>query len=758
MKVDSLKIPVCNNVWLMVYPSSTNALLFEIEEEDATANAESRYQLVEGCEYEYVFVDENEKSADFQFEENEVINFSKLHSSGGKIKTGIFVGSLELKIKNMHNVVVFEIRSSKTSYRTDYRKMIEDITRDYVDLVMQQGSPVSQTFEINPDADPLTLYQQFAFVRSVVDSDDFDIAIQKIIANPIRKWSGTLIRKHISNVKHIGRNELKQVMSSTNRIPFDNAEDFGLPKELTTLPRSLQVRYQKDTLDTPENRFVKYVLDSFYAFCDAFSEMKHATTKLKNESQLVCNKLAEYKNNLFFKQVSDVSFINFNNPVLQRKEGYREALQTWLMFDMAAKLSWKGGEELYKAGKKNVAVLYEYWLYFRLIDIVGKVFQIEEKSKEKLIQKDKDSINLGLRQGKVQMINGTYTKRARKLNVCLYYNRTFSHQKGSLYHAGTWTAQMRPDYTLSIWPGDVKENEAEKEETIVHVHFDAKYRLERFVTELAEFKKEDSEDDELLIEKDDQERGIYKRADLLKMHAYKDAIRRTSGAYVIYPGTESIEPLRGFHEIIPGLGAFCLRPGNVEEDASQIISFLTLVTDNLLDRISQRERFAYHQHMIYQESKEDNMMVCEPLPEYKHFNDAIIPDETMVAIGYAKSDKHIKWIEKEKLYNFRMGTGLGSVPLSVIQAKYLLIHRGGNSIKLYKIIGDGPVIMSNVDLHKLNYPDPKHDIYVVIKLAEAEPEFQNYTWVMSDIIMKKGYLSAIPQTITLSKLILNRKR
>ena len=95
--------------------------------------------------------------------------------------------------------------------------------------------------------------------------------------------------------------------------------------------------------------------------------------------------------------------------MLQRKEGYREALQTWLMFDMAAKLSWKGGEELYKAGKKNEAVLYEYRLYFRLIDIVGKVFQIEEKSKEKLIQKDKDSINLGLWQGKVQLINGTYS-------------------------------------------------------------------------------------------------------------------------------------------------------------------------------------------------------------------------------------------------------------------------------------------------------------------------------------------------------------
>ena len=37
-----------------------------------------------------------------------------------------------------------------------------------------------------------------------------------------------------------------------------------------------------------------------------------------------------------------------------------------------------------------------------------------------------------------------------------------------------------------------------------------------------------------------------RREDLLKMHAYRDAIRRTAGAYVLFPGNESVSPYREF--------------------------------------------------------------------------------------------------------------------------------------------------------------------------------------------------------------------
>lgn len=35
-----------------------------------------------------------------------------------------------------------------------------------------------------------------------------------------------------------------------------------------------------------------------------------------------------------------------------------------------------------------------------------------------------------------------------------------------------------PDYTLTSWPEDLSEAEAERQELLVHVHFDAKCRVE----------------------------------------------------------------------------------------------------------------------------------------------------------------------------------------------------------------------------------------------------------------------------------------
>lgn len=55
--------------------------------------------------------------------------------------------------------VDFEVLSVKTSYRSDYRHMLSDITSYYTDLVMQQGSPVTQKFEVDydtPSAYPLS--------------------------------------------------------------------------------------------------------------------------------------------------------------------------------------------------------------------------------------------------------------------------------------------------------------------------------------------------------------------------------------------------------------------------------------------------------------------------------------------------------------------------------------------------------------------------------------------------------------------------
>ena len=152
---------------------------------------------------------------------------------------------------------------------------------------------------------------------------------------------------------------------------------------------------------------------------------------------------------------------------------------------------------------------------------------------------------------------------------------------------------MRPDYTLSIWPGEISMDQAEREDLIVHIHFDAKYRVNKVDLGLDDSTNEEQMSKALLNEKNEQEEGIYKRADLLKMHAYKDAIRRTSGAYILYPGTVQ-RRLKGFHEIIPGLGAFCLTPSNCDEELITLQVFLLKIVEHMLDRTSQRERISYY--------------------------------------------------------------------------------------------------------------------------------------------------------------------
>ena len=762
---DHLDIPIVGkhrSVKLLVYPQSSNATVFE---EMDPQEGESRWQLVEGEEYEYAF------EGDYHFKEHELIRPSKSSPSRGWIKTGIYVGSLTLTVTNDADFVAevsFEVRSVKMDYRTDYKTMLHDITSHFTDLVMMQGAPVTQRFEVDVNENSRTLYQQFAFMKSLVDSEEFEEALNKILYNPIHKWTGTIIEKDICSVKKLGRQELRQIASNKNRLPL--GEGITIGDHIDSVPRRLSVSYKKDTVDVAENRFVKFVLQSFSSFCSIIQQCKNASPRLKTEAELTANKLTGWLSRSFFLDVSNLQTMTLNSPALQRKEGYREVLQAWMMSKLAAQITWKGGDNVYQAGKRNVAALYEYWVFFKLLDIIKETFHLEltEEDEKKLVKTDKDHINLELKQGHMKMIGGQFREASRTLNVRLYYNRTFS-TSDQLDKSGSWTTAMRPDYTLSIWSGNIKENEAEEQDLIVHIHFDAKYKLNRILLNEREpddthtFEDEDAElsEEDLLMnqEKKDEEKGIYKRVDLLKMHAYKDAIRRTSGAYILYPGSEN-KRLKGFHEILPGLGAFCLSPNSIEKDSKEIEHFLHDILEHMLNRASQRERMSYHTYEIH---KKEPSVVCEPMPEPYGSDRNLIPEETFVLLGSYKDEKHLQWILKNNIYNARTGTRTGSLRLKkeITGAKYVFLHKGDTQL-LLRLSDKGPRVMSKEDLEKKPYRNlytPSRLYYVVFDLNsnEIENEFKNVKWDISqmikDGIIGEGHLSAEPEGISLATLM-----
>lgn len=697
------------SITLYLSPTSGNAVY------EAEHDGQTDIQLVEGKQYYYELND-----PDFYLDgDRQIITCydSRSGLSNGTISTGNFVGTFTAGIKckatdEKYGTFSIEIRSSKMDYMEDYRKMLEDITEYCTELLMQQSSPVTQNYVIDKESDPKTQYERFAFVKSIVESESFEDAVSQIESHPIKKWESIEEEISIERVRRLDRHGLRQMASSGRRIEL--LKDDPLRNILPSVPSRIKVQSRCDTTDVAENRFVKFVLDTLLGFSLSVRNNPHAHGRLKDEADEVCEHLSQYLSHSFFRKVGRLSSMPLGSPVLQKRAGYREILQKWLMFDMAAKLSWEGGEDVYDAGQKNVARLYEYWLFFKLFKEFSRKFHISPVEKSSLFQQTEGGLGLSLKEGKMQVIRGTYSCKGRKLNMLFAYNRTFLYSK-DYEKTGSWSQHMRPDYTLSIWPGDIaRAEEAERLDLITHIHFDAKYRIDHLVHA---FQKNNGDD--LTDVKHEEERGTYKRADLLKMHAYKDAIKRSAGAYVLYPGTDNPEPYLNFHEIIPGLGAFAISPRN--DRISHFLKFIDDVIENFLNRTSQRERMQHHR---YKDLQVPMSHVYDELPEPED-NNRTLPDETYALVGYTRTE-NAKWIAHNMKYPARIGaTTRGSIVLdkNVVSASYLLSYNASGQ-HLYKISNEqGLKVVRKDELIAMGYEHPHHEGYLLFHLSQAEKEF-----------------------------------
>ncbi|WP_339923987.1 DUF2357 domain-containing protein [uncultured Cyclobacterium sp.] len=719
----------------------------------ATENNEARYQLVEGCDYYYTFSDPN---FIFGNTPEQIVRPHPRNKNTGTISPNIFVGTLSLQVikigdEDQIGHVKLEVQSVKSGYRDDYRDMLEFITEKCTDLLFQANSPVSHYFEVNFSKDSTTNYQRFAFIKSVIDTDEFSEAIHRIVSAPVTNWSEISEAKDIRQVRRFSNANIKEILRGGRRTALPTSH-YLRSVGLETLPERIVSIRKTDSVDTPENRFIKHALGTFLKFCMDINAVSKTGSRIEQESKLLIRELESQLHHTVFKDISRPTTLRISSPILQRKEGYREVLRVWLMFDLAAKLIWSGGDDVYSGSKKDIATLYEYWLFFKLLDLFQDLFDIEPTDINNLIKPTDDGLSLQLKQGEHTALRGIYNSGTRKLNFKFNYNRSFSGQK-EYPASGSWTTTLRPDYTLSFWPIEISEEEAERQELIVHIHFDAKYK----VANLNDLLEEHAEE-ELNNEKTENRKGVYKNADLLKMHAYKDAIRRTGGAYVLYPGGKSVKQ-RGFHEIIPGLGAFPVSPSKKDSGIGDLKAFITEVIDHFINRASQRERFAYRTFDVFKSPPETDNEVNDLLPEPINSNRGLIPNDTFVMVGFYKSPKHLEWIKKNKLYNVRTGTDNGSVKLDIehISARYLLLHTTGDksSGKLLGIVNKGARLFSKKDLEKKAYPSPKGDFYLVFEIESvSDQEFENVKW---DFRKLKNYVSgrasAVPFTASLTELM-----
>ena len=595
---------------LRLVAERANSPFLRLTPSEATDHSEEPLQLVEGEVYQY----ELDRSG-VQLEENIVVKRFLVGAATldrGTISTGLNTGLLNLHLlKNGERVgaASVEIRSSKLSYREEYRLMLERIAEASIDLLLHLPAPTEARLEMDETTTVDSLQQQFFFIRGLLSGEQFEVAIAQVIRQPHTRLVPIRESRNLTERARSSGALARQLSSASRRMVPGN--DHPLAKRMArqgiqnfSLPYDLEADEFVETLDTPENRFIKKALSDFRDAVEhiysrlhfsSMSSMKMAEREVKP----LLLSLESILSNDLFTQLSNPTEVPIGSPVLQRKAGYREILKTWLRFESSGRLTWDGGDDVFGAGKRDIATLYEYWLFFVLWDVVAKRIDGDSAAllRENVIEATSNGLGLKLKTGKFLPITGVeITHSGKKFRMQFSYNRTYSaapftrfsealSYKSNAPVEGSWTMPMRPDYSISFWSASKSAEEAEEDGSIIHIHFDAKYSV-KFTDQL--FGKSDFDLDQ---EKLCQRSGTYRRADLLKMHAYKDAIRRSRGAYILYPGAEGKQQEGGvawseFHEVLPGLGAFVIKPTN--ELAGKVVlgAFLSDILDQATTKIT----------------------------------------------------------------------------------------------------------------------------------------------------------------------------
>lgn len=553
---------------------------------------------------------------------------------------------INLDYNDCEQQIVFEVVPEKMDYEEDYIVLTEAIAQVCAELLLEYSGLTSNLFS-QSDEEYKTVLEQFIFLRQFCYSQNLYSVFEAIKRNPDRILGsneefrpigcGIPSKKFFANPFSYGRR--------WQNIKRDDGTDGFVPQMIS-------VTQKHDSIDTPANRFVKYALEKFDTVCLELMRSLNSTDGKKqaeclSEANAIHNMLNEIFNDGFFDEIGKLDIMPQNNQVLQKREGYSQIFSAYSMIDLALRLDWSGHDDIYEGESKNVALLYEYWLFFELYKIISSIEgckQVTLKSDDFLTVSD-GGVTISLQEGKQSRQSFVIERLHIKIN--LYYNRTFSRKdfKTTSYE-GSYSRPFRPDYTIAIFPDSYRkghdngEMEAVRNGAVSYIHFDAKYRITD-LTSLIGKVTDDFDDVEFLEDKADAVMNTYKRGDLLKMHTYNDAIRRTIGSFVLYPGNGNSEETKSdsyklYDEILPGVGAFAIRPSIDEVGENELRNFITELLESKGALYSRLNRMKHYTEMVLREPSASLLNSTNYKTEKKDRN---VQRGEQCVLGYIRASK-----------------------------------------------------------------------------------------------------------------------
>lgn len=507
----------------------------------------------------------------------------------GLLRLRSHAGILDLSLAE--NVpLIAEVVCRKIGYLEEFRALLDEVAEEFSELLLQYDSPVSASFnlaDVTPETEAALLFQ----LRHTMAERNLPVALDEIrrsFHTRLDQWRGT---------EDIGSVQEPDIPAFIEEFEPSVVVKGGPLAQLFRgySPREFPVFEARETIDTAENRYVKFFLEELQLIAQrlAGSLSRNGRTASLREVEDWIHTLDEEMSSGQWRRIGNFRSFPSNSQVLQKRRGYREILKLDLSLRMSLELPWKRAEHLADGligDIRPVSELYEYWCFFLLRRTLAELAEAELPSDGSLIDIADGGLQVRLLRGKRSRVSYLYRRDAtRSLEMNLFYNRTFPRPTRDLsIWYGSYTAKFDPDYSIEI----IVEGEGISQRH--WLHFDAKYRLDS--VDLGALSAIEELPDE--VEDADYEKElarVHRQDDLFKMHTYRDGILSSRGAYILFPGDGTSTRLAGKRKnlfvrhpsaftgspeyLFPSVGAFDLCPGRDGVQRPLIREFLREVLD-----------------------------------------------------------------------------------------------------------------------------------------------------------------------------------
>ncbi|GAB4266099.1 DUF2357 domain-containing protein [Deferrisoma sp.] len=466
-----------------------------------------------------------------------------LGPEAGRFGLGNFVGVARFR------GIPIEVVNRKVTPE-QFRCMFDEVCRRIPEVVFSFATPAGFAWEREGPPPAALSYAALLYLLRILFSEPLSVEglFRLVHRNPHRRLETEEQPAPVERTSQVGPRVLAALAGGADALALLEPEH---PLAGTPLARALggqggQRRFPREipsvrrywTYDTPENRFLKYFLTELRgAVAEFWSRFAGTETLLNGEFDEPLREAAGLLDALladrFFEDVGDLRQIPWASTVLTRRDGYRQLFRYFLEFFSASRIRWNDADLEALCEVKDVATVYEYWVLFSLLDALEARWGVPVRMAPLSHTDDRE----------IRVAEG----------LCVHY------ATGAVFEFQKWLrpysrGALRPDFVISL---------GER-----HLVLDAKYRKTAGGGELY-----GGEDEPFGT-------GTVKEDDLVKMHAYRDALPGVVGALAVYPGRETAVWSSPSGDV--RVGALALCPGAEEQNARTLAALdeqLTWLTE-----------------------------------------------------------------------------------------------------------------------------------------------------------------------------------